>query len=385
MNVLIKTGASFFTFLVTTLIRRDRQIVLCAGWFGRRFADNSRYMYLFLNQHKNELGLKKIIWITKNNQIYKELKNNGLNVYKKHSILSIYYHLRAQYFIYDQFLEDFYTSLTLNGKCINLWHGMPIKKFGQLNGLNWDFKNSYLLTCSQYGDKTLGKCFNISPKNFIHGMYPRNHYLLNKIPFLLNIENMYIQKLLTMKKEGRKILFYLPTFRKNTKLLFLGEKESNRLTEFFSFLKEQNYLFLTKIHFRGVEKHHDAVELNSQHLLNLPPEVDIYPFLKLCDLLLTDYSSVLFDFLYLDKDIICFPYDLENYRNNDQGLLLDYNSLPAFQVKNLDELQNLLNNLSVKKDTQNMKKKRKEWLSLCFENKTMKDTISAIFTQTSSL
>ena len=381
MDNMVKSFLSLGAFLITSIIKRDKRIVLCTGWFGRRFADNSRYMFLYLNEQKKVLGLKKIIWLTNDSRILEELKEQGFCVYKGNSVMGIYYHLRAKYFFYDQFLYDFHTTLIHGGKHINLWHGMPIKKFGLLNGLKWSLNDGYLLTCSKHGDLTLGKCFDVRPERLIHGMYPRNYYLLHDIPFHLKMEAFYLRQIDEIKRNGRKILFYLPTFRRNSSLCFLGESDEHKIKDLFLFFEQNGYSLLSKLHFRGVELHDDIVNLENRLFLNLPPEVDIYPFLKKADMLLTDYSSVLFDFLYLDRDIVCLPYDLQEYKEKDQGLLLDYDSLPVDRVNNLDELKEYLSKKNSGEEMELRRTRRKEWLLRCFEDGTMNDVVDAVFTE----
>jgi CDP-glycerol glycerophosphotransferase len=75
-------------------------------------------------------------------------------------------------------------------------------------------------------------------------------------------------------------------------------------------------------------------------LFFLDKEIDIYPYLKVCDLLVTDYSSVFFDFLLLAKPLIFFPYDLERYRSRDRQLYFDYNDFVCGpQALTQEELQ----------------------------------------------
>ena len=103
----LKKCIFFFTWILTSIFKRDKKIILCAGWFGHRFADNSRYIFLYLNEHKKYLGLKKIIWITNNPQIGNALKKQGYSVCKRDSLLGIYYHLRAFYFFCWQSFTGF--------------------------------------------------------------------------------------------------------------------------------------------------------------------------------------------------------------------------------------------------------------------------------------
>ena len=108
--------------------------------------------------------------------------------------------------------------------------------------------------------------------------------------------------------------------------------------------------------------------------------MDIYPFLKKADILITDYSSVLFDFLYLNRSIIIYPYDLQEYKEKDQGLFPGFDSLPADRVMNLKELKECL----VRKKTELDRieeELRKRWLFKCFENKTMNETVVTILSK----
>lgn len=366
--------------LLNRIVGRRKGIVLCSGWQGQRFADNSRYLFLYLNEHREALGLEKVVWITRSEKIRKALREAGYEAYKLYSLRSFYYHLAAGYFFYDQFFSDFLRPLSGDAVRVNLWHGMPIKKFGCLiEGIDWRLQKGYLLTCSPLGDQTIGRAFAISPRQALHGMYPRNHYLLHPMPFLMPEEERLLKQIKEKKRQNKRIVFYLPTFRK-TDPVFLGEKNPERLQAFFRFLENRDYFLVTKLHFKDLTDHAPAAaSIPSGTMLNLSPETDIYPFLKETDLLITDYSSVLFDFLYLRKDIIGYVYDLDYYQQQDQGLLFDYASLPAGIAHTLDELEALLEARTAGRDSHAAA--REAWLQRCFGNFTLSDTLSAFFPQ----
>lgn len=356
--------------------KRNKKIVLCTGWNGLRFADNSRYLFLYLNAYKNRTLLEQIVWLSNDPQICSELREAGYTAYMKNSLLSIYYHLRAGYVFYDQFNNDFFVVLIRKSHVVNLWHGMPIKKFGVWTGLNWDLKSDYLLTCSDFGDKLIGNAFLTEPNHYIHGMYPRNYYLTEPIPYLTKGECTYLDIIHKKKRENKKILFYLPTFRKH-QLQFMGENDPEKMNSFLDFLDSHGYFMIAKIHTGGYYSNHDSIaDQIKEKILCLSPQTDIYPFLKETDILITDYSSVLFDFLYLDRDIVCYAYDLYLYENYDKGFLIDYESLPADIVCSLDELQDNLQRKVDKRD--NHAVDRKQWMEMCFDNHTMDDTIQSL-------
>src|SRR5699024_3804487 len=70
---------------------------------------------------------------------------------------------------------------------------------------------------------------------------------------------------------------------------------------------------------------------------------EVNDLLSASDLLVTDYSSVLFDYLCLARPVLFFAYDLELYRDQVRGFYLDYeNDLPGPLVKDVDELVNAI-------------------------------------------
>ena len=114
--------------ILLTLIKKDDKVFIFGDFLGKRFGDNSKYLYLYLCKNKEKYLLKKIIWITSTKEIYEELKNNKYEVYYKYSFKSFYYHLKARYHFIDQGETDISGFLSRNSLRINLWHGFPLKK-----------------------------------------------------------------------------------------------------------------------------------------------------------------------------------------------------------------------------------------------------------------
>lgn len=390
IKTLIKYSLNMLVKIILIFIKKDSKVIIIGGWFGKRFADNSKYLYLYLNENKEKYKLERIIWITNDKSIFFFIKKElEYEVYMKWSLKSIYYHLKAAFHIVDQSPEDILNFLSVEAIKINLWHGIPLKKIGTFVK---DFKNKkniieigewekkFLLTCSKFGDRTIGKAFNIDKKKMLKGCYPRNYFLINNIRKLSKNEKECIKIIEREKQKNKKIIIYLPTFRDKNELLFLGEKNKKELESFFKFLSENKYFLITKVHFVGnrtINKRQNKIESN-KYFFNLSSETDIYSVLKEVDILITDYSSVYFDFLYLNKDIIFYPYDLEYYKNEDRGLLFDYNKMtPGDKVYNLEELKENLKKKLYKRDR--YKEERKKLLKLCFEDYTIEDTVFNIF------
>lgn len=354
------------TLLISFFIPKSKKMWLMGGWFGQRFADNSRYLFLYLNDNKKKFGIEKIIWITKNKNIFEELKKRGFEVYYTWGLKSIWYHFRSKVHIIDQSSFDINPFFSIRSIRINLWHGFPLKKIGTYmkNNNESDIKNRlriikeklninfdspgiwskhYLLATSQFSAKILGNAFNIPKERILIASYPRNDVFFND-----NFENYLMDKednILKIVKESKKknmlILSYFPTFRDNKATYFFGSKNEDELSNFFDFLEEENILLISKFHFAG-EKNY-KISNYSNIVINLSPEMDICFILKYTDILITDYSSIYFDFLLCNKPIIFYPYDLEYYKNKDRGLIFDYDKFtPGPKAYNLNQLKKII-------------------------------------------
>lgn len=335
-RLVLNVSANIATILLNGVIRRDDGIIVIGGWFGERFADNSRYLYLYLNKHRKEYNLKRVIWVTRNKAIYDELKSAGFEVVMANSIRSVYYHLKAMYHVIDQSLFDINPYFSFSAVKLNLWHGFPLKKIGRfaygetrrsgikekikkvrailriLNPGGWN--DSKLLATSKFSAEILGYAFDKKMEDIIIANYPRNDNLLFNLGFYIPRREKEILKIIE-NYESREytIVIYLPTFRDKKDTIFLGESNTIVLKRFVDFLKEHKILLVTKFHFANdtiINKSKSFVELNeANNILNLENNVDVYNILKEADVLITDYSSVYFDFLLLNKPIIFYPYD----------------------------------------------------------------------------
>lgn len=98
---------------------------------------------------------------------------------------------------------------------------------------------------------------------------------------------------------------------------------------------------------------------NIQFLLDFEKYGDIYQILPFCDAMISDYSGIVFGFLNADKPIILFPYDIDNYINDDMGFCYDYEEVAAGPIcMNWDEVVSEIK--KIVNDEDELKGKRKE-------------------------
>lgn len=360
MKYYIKKILNVIIGILSIPVPKTSKIIVIGGWFGQRFADNSKAFYLFLIQNKSKLGLKKVVFVTRNEAIFKALRDNHCDVVYANSLISIWYHLRAKYHIVDEGgvdLNRFYSATAIK---INLWHGFPLKKIGYYCNNN-NIKNirdaiaqsetktqyqigkwndAFYLAFSDTLAKHMQYAFGCNNKKIIIGPYPRHAYIMGDIKKMyLPNEKLAIQSILKAKKRGQYIVLYLPTFRDNLSFNDICAKTPLLLK---SFLKKNNIYLITKLHFAASQNNISYAGAKDV-IINLPKESDIYNFLDLSDLLITDYSSVFFDYILLKKPMLFYCFDYEYYLNKDRGFLYDYDKMtPGEKVKSIDELKNTI-------------------------------------------
>ncbi|WP_446609260.1 CDP-glycerol glycerophosphotransferase family protein [Vibrio alfacsensis] len=335
---------------MTIFYPRDRRLCVVGSWFGKRYSDNSRYLFEYLSENKEKYGISDVIWVTKSRCIRDQLRHNGKKVVLINSFLSWYYHLRAKYFFYDQSSHDIDYQLSHGGVRVNLWHGVPLKKIGHYRHDFQDepvtsienfrravksiFKQKeFILSPSVYISDVMKTAFR---KSVIIGPYPRNLYLNGKISSDLSFDESCLVK--KIKKSGLKPIFYLPTFRDNSDFRFFGLTSKREVEDVVNVLQDKGFLLITKLHFSE-----NKGGFLPDKIINIPADIDVYPLLKHSEILITDYSSIYFDYLYLDREIIFYPYDLEYYKHEDRGLIFDYDEFtPGVKVTCLSEFYNAI-------------------------------------------
>ena len=315
---------------IQRFIPRNKNLWIFGSWSGKKYSDNSKFLFEYVNLHCSNI---KAIWITKSDEVYKELKKTGRNVYYENSIKGIFSCFLAKYAFLSNGAFDV-NPYFLNGcKEIWLWHGMPLKKIGYLDDsqLNCSkikrfflkvFKPFYqmnpycTLTSADFFTDFLSKSFKLPYDKIWNTGLPRCD------AFFSSIKDPYIEQL-KCKYENSSIFIYMPTFRMSSSMT--GSPFNPFITEygfyekeFIDFLEKNNILFLYKPHFvdRDVK-----VSINSDRFIFLDDSMftDLYILLNSVDCLITDYSSVFFDFIATKKDIYLLPFDYEEYKIKSRG------------------------------------------------------------------
>ena len=278
---------------------------------------------------------------------------------------------------------------------INMWHGSSPKKKGYLlpkeNFAEQDEeyykiarqKTDFLLVPSEFTKLIFSSVFNMNPQRVLSLGYPRDEYLL-KSDGISNLQKLTEREL----KQFKKIIFYLPTFRNGCNRIDSNNIFENNILnleaysedELLEFLEKNNYLLVIKKHPAELN---DFSSIKSKYILLLDEDemkkkdITIYEILNSCDLLIADYSSVYVEFLLLEKPVLFFHRDINEYTKN-RGLILQESNIwfPGPKASSFSEfsyeLINLLNNSNY------YKKERKDFRYIMF-NKNIENISKDIF------
>lgn len=397
----IKYWAQIFLvpiYWLSFLAPRDKKIWVCGSSFGMRFADNPKYLFLYLNQFQKE-NIKSI-WISKDIKIIRLLRENGYEAYYRYSLRGIFYCLHAKVYIFDNYSKDISFWLSGGAKKINLWHGVGNKKINYDNKFDtvrhpqnsWEkFKtflrrmsdekpSHYILATSKIMGDIFAGAFQVPRNHVIEAGYPRNDVLISgKIKNLYtNQEKACVQKLEKLKEQGKTILFYLPTFRDSEAQFF----EVMDMKKWGDFLEENNCVFCSKLHpksklqsrFKEISK-----EKSQSSIYPIPAQIDTYGILNFADILITDYSSIYSDFLMLNRPSVLFPYDYDTYRMDTREEYFSYEEyMPEPKAYTMEELMERVL-LVKKKDTcQSKREKVRSWMFAHFDGEASRRVYEAI-------
>lgn len=169
---------------------------------------------------------------------------------------------------------------------------------------------------------------NITNAKVLESGYPRNSIFYNKS----RAEEIKIENNL----QGKQIIVYMPTWRG----IMTKRKNKKQIQEIKMYFDEidkkltDDQILYIKLHV-FVKSNIDCSEY--KHIKEFPSKYETYDFLNAADILITDYSSVFFDYANTGKKIILFPYDKEDYLAT-RGIYIDFEKLPFPNVYNTDEL-----------------------------------------------
>lgn len=327
----------------------DQKLVLFESGLGKQYADSPRNIYEeMVNQN---LDYKKV-WICNKSIRFPDVEKTKR--IKRLSPSYYYYLARAGVWINNQNFPT-YIKKRKQTTYLQTWHGTPLKKMlydienimGRSDGYlervsravdNWD----YLISPNEYATKAFKSAFKYKGEILQVG-YPRNDLFYQNDKE--DLKRIIRDRLNISKNDHRKIVLYAPTFRdnqttKNNRFSFDIEMDLRQMKEELG----EDYIILLRMHVVINNKLKVDEDL-SDFVLDVSSYSDMQELLLVTDVLITDYSSVMFDFANTKKPMLFYTYDLETYRDDVRGFYMDFErEAPGPLVRTTSEIiESLLN------------------------------------------
>ncbi len=338
--------STLFTAMAQNTPKTD--LVVFMGRVGGRFMDNAKYLYrhcLYTAQPFSS------VFLTHHFAEYRVLRKADLPCLLFPSNEAVAQLSRAKVLVCDDFwwrMEMPVRSLLAKARTLQIWHGIPLKLIGlpeadsQVN-MNPEKEQMLRMGYSDYDvvistspfvtRTSLGRAFQCEA--MWETGYPRNDVLFRPPDDmdLMGVDAAAYETMSRFRQAGFKTVFYMPTFRDTGGDAFVdGALDLARLE---AFGRKQKIAFFLKFH--PYVDMNLPLNMKTVHLVR--SDSDAYPLLAHTDCLLTDYSSVAYDFLLTGRPIIFFPYDLEKYLASDREMFYAFETMaPGPHVRNEPEL-----------------------------------------------
>ncbi|MBO1218481.1 CDP-glycerol glycerophosphotransferase family protein [Mammaliicoccus sciuri] len=332
--------------------------VLYESFLGRNYSDSPKAIFNYLLE--NEPNKWSHVWILNNKKIVEnepEFQNSNVKIIRRFSWEYFMYVTISKYFVLNM-RQPKWLYKKPEQVLLSTWHGTPLKKLvfdmDNVTSANKNYKKDfyeqsrnwdYLIAANKYSEDIFNSAFMYPREDILTYGYPRNDILTNHTEEYKN----------SLKKKlgipvHKKVILYAPTWRDDQfhgpgQYKFLMQLDLQRLREELG----DEYVVALRMHY-FISDNLDLSEFKN-FAFDFSRYNDINDLYISSDILITDYSSVFFDFANLRKPILFYTYDLEKYKDVLRGFYIDMNKdLPGpllfdseqviDSIKNIETVEN---------------------------------------------
>lgn len=307
---------------------------------GNSYGDSVRCLSDYVFEHHPDAI---IVWAFTNNYIGK------VNCEHKKVVLSsiaYFYHLYTSKYIVTNFAMDFrsFSSKRKGQICLQTWHGTALKKIGydmyetdknlayKLLGVdrikNMGILTDYLISGSNYMTRIFKERFRYDKEIFEIGT-PRNDIFFKENPEIRKkVRDFY------SLNEGNGIILYAPTFRNDEQFTYY-DIDLSLIKQLWEERTGHQYTIMVRLHPNIASKSAEFIRMFPEGTVDASFYPDMQELLYDADVLITDYSSSMFDFMLSKKPIIMYVPDRQTY---SRGFYLDIEELPFIIINNNSEI-----------------------------------------------
>lgn len=346
---------SCMSWSLSFFVKRDETKIAFGSWCGELYNDNSKYFAEYIMRTHPEYS---VYWVG-NKTIREELPKECTFV-ELDSVSSVFSLLKCKYFFFTQMHRpdicryNVYRGATL---CL-LDHGNALKKWGldavDYNG-SLEYKNfslakkvytnvvgeNYPYRYMVVSSEKTGNAYRTAlayrmdaDTEILQTGLPRNDIFVNHSSGRLDYLKEKYAALLGFSVNKR-IVLYLPTYRrKKERVESFVNLEDEKKDKLNKLLQMTNAVLLEKNHFAAdkylVNRNGEACD----NIIKVQVPVDVQELLEIADVLISDYSGCILDYVIMERPVILYVYDYDEYRTTDSGLYYDIDEYAAGFVAN---------------------------------------------------
>ena len=392
LSNVVKCFNLFSLYWIFSLVPKKKNLWVFSGFFKNNYMDNTKYLYEYIVKNHPEID---VVWLTKNKDVLKQLQQEKMPVLKMKSFKGIWTMARAQVAFSDHFkMSDYDSRFGFNActKFINLWHGVGLKSMAPYgNKIKNTNVNGVRLSsdiCTKPEDSLLTRILKkikyvfFAPfrelfEEYLMILCPGEQFSqYNATPWQVPSSAQFMcgyPRNVNLAHNKNKVInqfkiIYAPTYR------WIADDETSMVKMFLDnieninqILEKINGTFTLRLHphtWRNYEENILAA-ISKYPRFSVSKEKDIYKELHEYSLMISDYSSIVYDFLILDRPIVFFAFDQEKYCSGDASFSMPYKeNCPGDVTRTWDETLT-----SIQKSYENPQ-----------YNKELREKISEIFT-----
>ena len=314
------------------------------SFFGRQYSCNPRAIYEYLKENYPEY---KLYWSVDKRYV-QNFADKNVNIVKRFSLKWLFLMTTARYWVMNVRMP-LWIPKPDHTIYVQTWHGTPLKKLAldmdevHMPGTNTEkykknfvketSKWDYLISPNRYSTEIFRRAFAFK-NEMIESGYPRNDFLYqaNNEKKIKEIKQRYKIPL------DKKVILYAPTWRDDQyyqvgKYKFDFKLDLQKMQEQLG----DEYIVILRMHYLVADQM--DVSKFTGFAFDFSHHEDIRELYLVSDLLITDYSSVFFDYANLRRPMIFFVYDMDDYRDRLRGFYFDFEEkAPGPLVKTTEEV-----------------------------------------------
>lgn len=338
-----------FNWATSTLLRvwgwfvpTDNKMIVFSG-HTRKYNDSPKAIYEYMLSHPEKYGQYKCVWALEDPVIV-DVPGNPIKV-KTDTLQYFKYTLKAKYWVTCVNIERSLHYKKHHCRYLNTWHGTPFKHVGNDAGRRKDFDFGCVdLFCyaSDFEKDVYKRAFKIKEDALIPTGLPRNDEL-----YRVTSQEISVTKKLLNLPNDKKVILYVPTWRESTDNGKTCSIKPPLDADKWEKALRSEYVVLFRMHaytnkLLGL-KFNDTIRDFSTY----PNVNDLF---KVADIMISDYSASMADFSILERPVLCFTYDYEEYRD-ERGLYVDYDKdMPSGILKTEDEVLSYIQNMDYEEE-----------------------------------